>query len=279
MIKKIEIIVSDIDNSLANKGERPAQIAIDALEQAKKKGILVGLATGREITDKVKNLDQEWQLPFSFDFIIGMNGGMIYDKEDDTLFSVPMMKQEEIKDILTYLMPLIKKHKISVNAEGGNNHNAMYIQNELLEVMQRRGVVFNDKTNDIDGFTELPAYKLLFRTTDKIGEDLRSLFLNQYGSHYQAICSFPGTLEIMPKGYDKGAGIMQYAKKKNIPLEHILAFGDNENDNSLLETVGWGVCLKNGADSTKKIANDTTDYTCIEGGIGHYLFNNHLIES
>ena len=38
-------------------------------------------------------------------------------------------------------------------------------------------------------------------------------------------------------------------------MEEIIAFGDMDNDLGLLKEAGWGVCLKNGCDACKQIAD------------------------
>lgn len=48
----------------------------------------------------------------------------------------------------------------------------------------------------------------------------------------------------MYSGFSKGRGLEMYCEWNQIHLEDTIAFGDNENDNSLLLTSGWGVCLK-----------------------------------
>ena len=77
----------------------------------------------------------------------------------------------------------------------------------------------------------------------------------------------------MPKGIDKGNGLLRYANSVGIAMKNIISFGDNENDNTLLEMSGWGVCLKEEKEKTKKLADDITDYSCVDGGVGHYLMD------
>ena len=67
-----------------------------------------------------------------------------------------------------------------------------------------------------------------------------------------------------------------YCEWNQINLENTIAFGDNENDNSLLLTSGWGVCLKDGNPNTKALADDITGYDCLDGGVGHYIFDHIL---
>ena len=37
-----------------------------------------------------------------------------------------------------------------------------------------------------------------------------------------------------------------------------------------------GVCLKDGNPNTKALADDITDYDCLDGGVGHYIFDHIL---
>lgn len=273
MIKNIKAFAADIDMTLSDKGDPLPDVTKKALIELHNRGILLGLATGREITDTEKNRGKIWELPFEFDFVVGMNGGMVYDRVHNRSYSMDMMSIEESKDILTYLMPLIKEHEIAVNAEGNGLRNAMNIGPELIESAKRHGFFFVDKTGDIDGFCEKPIYKLLLRTTEEVSSILRSMIHDRYKDKYQTVETFPGSIEIMYSGIDKGSGLKMYCEWNNIDIQNVIAFGDNENDNTLLQASGWGVCLKNGNPETKKIADDITEYTCIEGGVGHYIFD------
>ncbi len=277
MIEKIEAFAADIDMTLSAKGAPLPDVVKEALQILHNNNILLGLATGREVTDKLLRQAKDWGLDFEFDFLIGMNGGMVYDTATQDLWSVDFMTIEEMKEILNCMMPLIQKYEISVNVEGGGNHNAMYIHNELIQSMQRRGFIFIDKTGDVDGFCEKPAYKFLFRTRPEVEVLIRERFEEKLSDRYQIVGTFPGTVEIMHKGIDKGTGLKKYAEDHNIDLNHIIAFGDNENDNSLLEVSGWGVAVKGSAPKTIAIADDVTEYTCMEGGVGHYLMKHYIL--
>lgn len=277
MIEKIEAFAADIDMTLSAKGAPLPEIVKEALQILHDNHILLGLATGREIDNRLLGQAKTWGLDFEFDFLIGMNGGMVYDTETQDLWSVDLMTIEEMKEVLNCMMPLIQKYEISVNAEGGGNHNAMHIHNELMQSMKRHGFVFIDKTGDVEGFCDKPAYKFLFRTRPEVETLIRERFNEMLSDRYQIVGTFPGTVEIMHKGIDKGAGLKKYAEDHGLDLNHIIAFGDNENDNSLLEASGWGVALKGCSPKTIAIADDVTEYTCEEGGVGHYLMKHYIL--
>lgn len=277
MIENIQALAADIDMTLTFKGQPLPPVTKEAFEILHRNGVKLGLATGRCMTERLKKQDETWELPFKFDFIVGGNGGMIYNHEDDSFWSEPLMTVEEMKAIVSDLLPLIMKYGVNLNCEGGENHNAMNISPTLLASALRNHVTFVDKTGDVDGFCDTPAYKFLLRSTPPITQKIKDFFLAKYGDRYQLVETFPGSVEIYHLGIDKGNGLQIYAKKMGIPMADIIAFGDNENDNTLLLDAGWGVCLKDGNPETMKIADAVTDYGCGDGGVGHYLFDYYIL--
>ena len=257
-------------------GELP-EITKEAFEILHRNDVRIGLGTGREINQALREMGKKWGLSFEFDFVVGMNGGMVLDHRNDNYWQTDYLTTEEMKNILYYMKPLVDKYKVAVNCEGNENHNAMNISGELLESSRRHGFDFVDCTGDIERVCERPTFKFLFRGEAENEAELRKYFLKKFSDNYQIISTFPGTVEVMHKGIDKGSGLKKYVSWEKIDLADVIAFGDNENDNTMLLDAGWGVCLKNGSDGTKKCADDITEYDCESGGVGHYLFDHYII--
>lgn len=272
MIDKIRGIAADIDMTLTSKGDPLPEVNVRALNLMHSKGVLVGVATGRSMREKLKHLGEEWGLDFELDFLVCLNGGQVYDRETDTFYTTEKMTVDELKSIITYMMPLIDKYRIAVNTEGGST-KVMNIDDSLLESAKRHGIVMEDTTGDIDAFCDTPCYKMLLRLEPKYQQEVVDTFLNRFSDDYQMVATYPGTVEIMHKGIDKGSGLERYAAMKGLSVQDFIAFGDNENDNSLLQKAGWGVCLCDGNEATKAYADDLTDYGCFDSGVGHYLLD------
>ena len=138
MIQKIEVLAADVDMTLSSKGSPLPEITIHALKELHERNVKIGLATGREITEMEKTKGIFWNLGFEFDFIIGMNGGMIYDRNLEQSFTMDMLSVEEMKEVLTFLMPIIEENKVSVNVEGNQLRNVMNISEDLLDMAKRK---------------------------------------------------------------------------------------------------------------------------------------------
>lgn len=277
MIDKISILAADIDNTLTAKGGALPKATVEAFEILHRNGVKLGLATGRELDDKLKNQWAEWNLSFDYDFVVGMNGGNVYDHEHDKLWTMNPLSTSEMREIIEWMLPLIDKYTLSVNCEGLENHNALNIVGELAEAERRHGFYFDDCTGDIDKFCDKPTYKFLFRNCGKYEEEVRERFLSKFSDRYQIVGTFPGTVEVMDKNINKGFGVKMYADWNDIPMSEVITFGDNENDNPMLIDAGWGVCLANGSKESKAISDAITKEDCESGGVGHYLLDNYII--
>lgn len=276
MIDNIKAFAADIDMTLTAKGDPLADLTVEAFRIMREHGILLGLATGRELNQKLFDQAKNWGLDYQFDFLIGMNGGQVWDRFHEDKWEMDLMDQETMREILEYMRPIIDKYEVSVNAEGGGNNYAMNIHGELISSMIRRGFQFDDATGDYGLFCSKPCFKMLFRTTPEVEQMIRDHFVKRYSENFQIIATFPGTVEVMQKGIDKGSGLQIFADRNNIDIKDIIAFGDNENDNQLLIKSGWGVCLKGGGAGTLAIADDITDYPCLEAGVAHYLMDHYF---
>ena len=91
---------------------------------------------------------------------------------------------------------------------------------------------------------------------------------------WDSVRTFPGTVEFVLPGLNKGVGLRRYAERNGIPVGEILAIGDMDNDTAMIEAAGWGVCMANGCDASKAVADAVTEYGVDEDGFGRY-FEDH----
>lgn len=77
-------------------------------------------------------------------------------------------------------------------------------------------------------------------------------------------------MEFMMPGVDKGMAVRFLAQREGIPLENIMAFGDNTNDLPMLNVAGWPVAMENGEDIVKDAARIIAPHHD-EGGVGQVI--------
>jgi Cof subfamily protein (haloacid dehalogenase superfamily) len=80
-------------------------------------------------------------------------------------------------------------------------------------------------------------------------------------------------LAIMNPTCSKATGVVELARYLSIPLEQIMAIGDNNNDIEMLRTVGWGVAMGQASEAVTSAARAVTASNREDGvarAIRHY---------
>jgi len=72
-------------------------------------------------------------------------------------------------------------------------------------------------------------------------------------------------MAIMHTHCSKAAGLTALAQQLDIPLAHVMAIGDNNNDIEMLEAVGWGVAMGQASDTVRSIAQAVTTSNAEDG--------------
>jgi HAD superfamily hydrolase (TIGR01484 family) len=72
-------------------------------------------------------------------------------------------------------------------------------------------------------------------------------------------------VEMVPKGFDKGTGILTLCNLLNMETKDTMAFGDSVNDREMLEVAGISVAMGRSDDKVKEICDHTTDFLECDG--------------
>ena len=80
----------------------------------------------------------------------------------------------------------------------------------------------------------------------------------------------PRELEVLPKGYSKGATLVRMMDMFGWDKDKVFTFGDGENDIEMFHLVGTSVAMGNADDEIKKHASTVT-LTVDEDGIADFF--------
>ncbi len=242
-MKRIEAIFFDIDGTLLSfNTRRIPKSAKESLRLLKEKGIRVFIATGRakaEI-DIVKDI--------YFDGYVTLNGQYCYDKENHKIFG-NALHTDDVKELLTYST----KHAIPCffveeNAAYYNMRNTLVddIENILQLETQPIGDAQQALTNNV--------YQVSAFVDLKQEEELLRLMPHSDSARWN-----PTFCDIFPHNGSKIVGIHAVCKYFNIDVENTMAFGDAENDLTMLSGVGLSVAMGNASREVKDIVDYVTD--------------------
>lgn len=93
--------------------------------------------------------------------------------------------------------------------------------------------------------------------------DLRAELEQLPNVHF--LSSHHNNIEILPKSIDKAVAVQTLAERLGVKQEHIIAFGDGENDLGMIEYAGIGVAMGNANETLKQKADFVTETNDKEG--------------
>lgn len=281
--KKIRLFIADVDNTLRGirtellaPGMTPSSISPDltkAFIELHNHGVLLAIASGRPLWQELLGHHADWNLPFQFDAIIGLNGGEVYDNADGTTKHFHQLTPDQIKKIITGMEPYSDSPMVYCPGY------------ELIhkpdEVMISRAAKHHTKVVEAHQLSELwnaPTAKVLYRedNRDRMAEMTKYAKAEIVDENITSFLTTPECLEFQSPLVNKGTGLKAYCDAHQIPLDQVIAFGDSENDMPMLQEAGWSVAIANAMDSVKKATDDVTEFDVYHNGVGNYL-DKHVI--
>lgn len=268
----VRLIVSDIDGTLVNEDRSMTERTRTALERLHEKGILFGIASGRPVYN-LRRFKDRWGLSYPFDVVIGMNGAELWDESTQNIYTFNKMKKEWIKEILDMMSVFGKQANPYIYS--GDHILSMWLDEntKLQEVRNQMDVVAPKDPSD---FYQEDTPKLLFRIPEELmpdAEHYASMHL-KYG--YKSVRTGKTILEFVHKDTEKMHGLIKYCSLHDIDIRDTMAFGDAPNDYGIIKTAGIGICMKNGDQKVKEIADIILNHTNEEDGVAIYLEENVL---
>ena len=268
----IELIVSDMDGTLLNDKMEVSASNVSAINEANRLGIKFMVATGRGYTEAVPALKEVGiNCP-----MITLNGGQVFDEDGKLVENLGIDKTTThhiLKDVRKHglyceimtskgIFSDDKVRRIESMTSLLHETNpdttfkmALVLAVARLELMHVNYVenfkeVLEDKTQQVlkilvfsnVGQSELEPIRA------KLAEDSRVVVTS----------SFKNNIEINHVEAQKGIALAKFAKKRGIPLENVMAIGDNFNDVSMLKVAGASFAVANAEDGVKEFAKYLT---------------------
>ena len=270
MIEKITAFIADVDGTISAKGAKPMPRTRAAFNRLHEQGVLIGTASGRLLDHRSLDKAKEWGLDFVFDLAIGMNGGDIWDKDHEGVEHIMLLPKEHILTICEFMWPL--DCNVIVYEDAYDHVLAKRYDERLEASVYRNHSEAELTTADVMAQHDTGKIEIQYDPDDPELEREIMAVVNAHTSPYwSSVKTFMGTVEFMTPGLDKGVGLRRYAERNGIPVNEIMAAGDMDNDIAMIAAAGWGVCMINGCDGAKAVADAITEYSVDEDGLGRYL--------
>ena len=264
-----ELLFIDIDGTLFDHAKDAIpESAKNAILSAKSKGHKIFLSTGRPYAD----IDQEI-LNFPLDGMIVSCGAVVY--VDNKPIYCKTYPQKELISLIQFMLDnnigfsLDGIRKNYLTEEAFNCLSSLMFKNnedsELSRAMMAKNNCFpfeDMKEEDLKEVVKISIFTKNKESCEKlfqrIPESLTGfMYKNKHLNLYNG--------EISIKGITKATGLKKITTYLSKNIKDTIAIGDSLNDLDILQEAGLSICMGNGADECKEIADFTTKHISDDG--------------
>jgi hypothetical protein len=248
------VIALDLDGTLLTPAKTILPESLEALARAKQAGYQILIVTGRHHVA----IHPFYQALAIDTPAICCNGTYLYDFQTNKVIESDPMPVDKAQA----LVRLLAENHI---------HGLMYVDNTVMyehllgtvtrtlnwaqSLPEAQRPSFTHVESLAQAAQEVNAI-WKFALTDEDTEKLH-IFANQAAQTLDLECewSWHDQVDIARKGNSKGYRLKRWVESQGMSMQDVVAFGDNFNDISMLETAGMGVAMGNADDAVKARAN------------------------
>lgn len=261
----IRLIASDLDDTLLNANSDLNGRVVKALHAAMDAGCGIVLCSGRML---------EAMLPLAKRIgvnapLLLYNGALAYDiNTDETLFADQIPYETALA-----VVEKCEAMNVYIQAYPGKG----YYCPTVLECTKKYAWSIKVEPTPVnmpisEWMRQHPCgmQKLLTIDTPEGADRIKAALEAAFPTGASFAKSRPQYVEVAPEGVNKGASLLRLAKLLGIARDEVMAFGDGQNDVSMIEAAGTGVCMANGCPEAKAAA-DIIAPSNIEDGVAQVI--------
>lgn len=275
-----KIIFLDMDGTLLNSKKEISNKTKETLLKIKEMGIEIILISGRsnKSIEYIANnrINNEQDL---IRYIISTDGTMIKDLKENKVIYQSFLEKEIVQklihkskqfDTAFYLISENKMYKDNRISQCQKEIDDWYINGEFYGISDNLDNVSfehldlnKEKINRILFFSKDSEKLNQINQEMKLENNIQTLFKKDFHNHQ---------LLLVSNEYSKAKSVIQICEYLHIEKKDTMAFGDEENDVEMLNTIGYGVAMKNAKSELKK-NHHVTQFTNDEDGVARFLEN------
>lgn len=260
----IKVIIMDIDGTLVNDEKVITPLTKETLLKAQDKGVRLVLASGRPTSGLLK-LAEELDMENHHGLFVCFNGSKVVDcRSHETLYN-HAISVEDSKAILEHLKnfkarPMFDKDEyMYVNDVFDNTITYKGKPFNVMQYESRGNNYILCEKRDLAAFVDFEINKILtFGDPDYLQAHYKEM-MEPFKDRLNCMFTSDFYFEYTAKGVDKAKALDSVLIPMGYKKEEMMAFGDAQNDKSMVEYVGLGVAMGNASDELKAVANEITD--------------------
>lgn len=274
-MSNIKVIIMDIDGTLTNDKKVITKKTKETLIKAQKKGAILVLASGRP-TSGLMDYARELEMNKNHGLLVSFNGSKVTDCETNKVLFNEAMSVEQGQAVLEHMKKFDVKPMIV-------RDDYMYVNDAFDNEINYKGKPFNIikyearnckfkvcEKDDLVEFADYPLNKILTAGDPEYLEAHYKEMFEPFKDTLSGMFTADFYFEFTAQGIDKAKALDTALIPMGYKKEEMIAFGDGQNDASMIKYVGTGVAMANAVDELKAAADEIT-LSNEEDGIAHTL--------
>ena len=250
----------DVDGTMTNKQKQITPKTKEALMKAQDNGARLVLASGRPTTG-LMDLAKELEMDKRHGLFVSFNGSKVVDCQTMEVLFDQTMSVADGQAVLEHMKkfdvrPMIDKGEyMYVN----DVYNCMIGADINIIKYESRGGKFKlCEIDDLAAFADYPLNKILTAGEPAYLKENYEAMMEPFKDTLSCMFTAPVYFEFTAKGIDKAKALDTVLIPMGYTKEEMIAFGDGQNDASMVEYAGIGVAMANAVQELKDIANEVT---------------------
>ena len=275
-MKDCKLIVSDLDGTILSRDMTLSPKNLSAIESFRELGILFMASTGRTLSEVPKCVRENPNIRY----IAYSNGAAVYDKEAGKNIITNSVSAEDAKkmlDILSeydVLWTLHSDGKTYYDKNRATEENFKYynVNDYYRDVILEGGVPTDDVGAFVKGSSGVEGFFVFFHSNEERSELGERLESEVPGVSVTSTIEYE--FEICAANAGKGTALLAFSEMMGISGENTIVLGDSDNDVSMFPYAALAICVSNGSDSAKELA-DEIGPSC-EEDLLDYVLKKHI---
>lgn len=270
----IKMVAIDIDGTLINDQREITPRTVAVIKKASAKGVKIVLCTGRPMTGVRAYLDQLGLNNRDDEYVVSFNGALAQTTSKKVMVDDSISFNDYV-DWENYCL----KSGIHSQIE---TRDYIYTTNQNLSyytIYESELVSMPIRYRSLDEMARIQdqyviAKAMMVDNKEKIDQAWANL-PQELADRFSIVRSEDFYLEFMHKSVSKGNALKRLCAELDLTASEVLALGNAQNDNSMIEFAGTGVAMGNSVSKTLAIADDVTadnNHDGVAAAIEKYVF-------
>ncbi|MDK6233941.1 Cof-type HAD-IIB family hydrolase [Aerococcus sanguinicola] len=241
----------DIDGTLVNDEKKVTESTLRGLAHLQDQGVHVAISTGRPLKGVHKVLDQIDQ--DLVDYASCFNGSVIYNLKENRIIFESYLEVSQVHEITRFALD----HGMDVH--GHSDSQVLVHRDPVDQYVGVESGILDMPIAQIDFLADDVHFpKLMITGAAERVLEIEGAIPSDWYQRYNIVKSEPYYLEFNPKESSKGLALKHLCEVLDVDQAQSMAFGDQENDLSMIEWAGCGIAMGNAIPALKDIADYVT---------------------